>query len=254
MENPYKKCPNCGERNIRSAMRCKKCKEWFKFSIEEENYNSFSYELPYELQRFNWGAFFFTWIWGLFNNSYLTLLYFIVLIFYRFPILSSIISLIFWIWFGICGNRWAWENKRWKSIKHFNDVQRTWATAGTILFGICFLIVFIFIGIIQEYYFDLVNVHHSVSYNQSNGLKLINARKCYLDYGVRGVCGTIKNNSSYMYSYVQVEINLYDSNGVLVGSTLSNINNFHPGQYWKFEAIVLDYDATNFKIENITGF
>ena len=31
-------------------------------------------EFPQELKRFNWGAFFGTWIWGLVNKSYITLL------------------------------------------------------------------------------------------------------------------------------------------------------------------------------------
>lgn len=88
----------------------------------------------------------------------------------------------------------------------------------------------------------------------TKNLELIEAYKCHLDYGAKGVCGTIKNNSSHTYTYAQVGINLYDANGTLLGSTLSNINNFRPGKYWKFRAPVIEYNATSFEVEEISGF
>ncbi len=78
-------------------------------------------------KRFNWGAFTFSWIWGLGNKTYITLLT-LVLVF--IPFVGNIAAIIANIIFGIKGNRWAWQNKQWKSIEHFHKVQKTWACWG----------------------------------------------------------------------------------------------------------------------------
>ena len=121
-------------------------------------------EIPREVKRFNWGAFFFSWIWGLFNKSYLTLIALavavlsyviaflfgfivglycskefagmIVLVVLFLNFITGTIGLALSIWFGVKGNDWAWQNKKWDSLKHFHDVQRIWAIVGTILIGL----------------------------------------------------------------------------------------------------------------------
>lgn len=74
------------------------------------------------------------------------------------------------------------------------------------------------------------------------------------DFGIRSVVGTIRNNTSRTYGYVQVEINLYDDSGAQVGSTLANANNLEPGGSWKFSAPIIEDSATKFKVAGITGF
>ncbi len=78
-------------------------------------------------KRFNWGAFTFSWIWGLGNKTYITLLT-LVLVF--IPVVGSIAALVANIIFGIKGNSWAWQNKQWKSVEHFHKVQKKWAAWG----------------------------------------------------------------------------------------------------------------------------
>ena len=68
------------------------------------------------------------------------------------------------------------------------------------------------------------------------------------------ITGTVKNTKNRTYKYVQVEINLYDGSGAQVGSTMANTNNLEPGGVWKFKAIALQDEATNFKIKEITAF
>ena len=105
-------------------------------------------------KRFNWGAFFFSWVWGIGNQVWLTLLIIpfsillmisaIALTFigmsahqvFLFNICCNFVSLAIAIWFGVQGNRWAWQSRRWKSVAHFHDVQRIWAIVGTILIGV----------------------------------------------------------------------------------------------------------------------
>lgn len=72
--------------------------------------------------------------------------------------------------------------------------------------------------------------------------------------GVKYVTGTLTNNSGEKKGYVQVEINLLDKSGAVVGSTLANINNLEPGQKWKFKAVVMEDSATTFQVKNVTGF
>lgn len=71
---------------------------------------------------------------------------------------------------------------------------------------------------------------------------------------VRYVVGTVKNNSTKQYSYVQVEINLYDNSDAQVGSTLANANNLEPGATWKFKAPILEDNATKYKVKDVTGY
>ncbi len=76
--------------------------------------------IPPEIQGWNWGAFWLSWIWGIGNNVMIALLAFIV------P---------FWnIYLGLKGNELAWRNKQWESVEHFKQVQKKWAVWGLGLF------------------------------------------------------------------------------------------------------------------------
>jgi DNA-directed RNA polymerase subunit RPC12/RpoP len=86
--------------------------------------------LPSELKKWNWGAFFLTWIWGIGNSVWIAFL-------------SFILGIIWAIVLGIKGNEWAWQHKKWNSIEHFQKTQKTWAKWGIGLF-----IVWIIIAII----------------------------------------------------------------------------------------------------------
>ena len=84
-------------------------------------------------KRFNWGACLLSWIWGLGNRSYITLIIFPIAISGIIPVLGIIVQLGVMIWFGINGNKWAWQNKRWNSIEEFHRVQKKWAIAAAII-------------------------------------------------------------------------------------------------------------------------
>ena len=76
--------------------------------------------------KFNWGAFCFTWIWGLVHKSYITLIYII-------GAFIPFVNLGLAIWFGIKGNEWAWRNKKFESEEAFHENQKIWATVGVVL-------------------------------------------------------------------------------------------------------------------------
>ena len=94
-------------------------------------------------KRFNWGACFLSWIWGLFHKSYLTLLT-IPAVF--IPFIGAFVCIGLDVWFGIKGNEWAWQNKKWESVEHFHSVQKKWAIAGIIVFVVGMLFQIISVG------------------------------------------------------------------------------------------------------------
>ena len=73
-------------------------------------------EMPYDYKKeFNWGAFFGTWIWGLFNKSYKTL--------WMLLLWCTPWGLLFAIYCGIKGNEWAGKNRDWDNLEKFNKSQ-----------------------------------------------------------------------------------------------------------------------------------
>ena len=75
--------------------------------------------IPPEIDRWNWGAFFLSWIWGIGNATPIALLTLV-------PLVGFVMLFVL----GARGSRWAWRNKRWDSVEHFKRVQRKWAICG----------------------------------------------------------------------------------------------------------------------------
>jgi hypothetical protein len=98
--------------------------------------------VPPELQGgWNWGAFFFSWIWGLNHKAYITLLVLALGLLAIIPyagVFFSFVQLGLIIWFGTQGNKWAWMSGRFSSVEHCRQVQRIWAywALGVFLFTV----------------------------------------------------------------------------------------------------------------------
>lgn len=67
------------------------------------------------------------------------------------------------------------------------------------------------------------------------------------------ITGTVKNNTSKKFNFVQIDINLYDQAGNQVGNTSANTNNFEGNSKWKFKAPVLQNNIKTYKIMGVTG-
>ena len=87
-----------------------------------------------------WGGFFLGWIWAVFNRSWIGLLGLI-------PVLSLPIALVLLF----KGRDWAWRNKRWQSVEHFNEVQRKWSIAGIVIAVIGSFLWFQFVQDMSEF-------------------------------------------------------------------------------------------------------
>lgn len=79
--------------------------------------------VPESVKGWSWGAFLLNWIWAIGNRTWIGLL---VLI----PYLGFIMAILL----GIKGREWAWKNRHWDSIDHFNEVQRRWSFWGVAIF------------------------------------------------------------------------------------------------------------------------
>lgn len=80
---------------------------------------------PSGLKKWNWGAFFLTWIWGLGNGTFIPLLSLL-------PILNFIMP----FYLGINGHRIAWESRYWSDVASCNRTQRKWGILGLVLHGV----------------------------------------------------------------------------------------------------------------------
>ncbi|MDR3447554.1 cytochrome c oxidase assembly factor Coa1 family protein [Dyella sp.] len=78
--------------------------------------------VPPEVDRWNWGAFLLTWIWGIGNGTFIAFLVFVPLV--NIPMFFVL---------GAKGSAWAWQNKRWNSVEDFRRTQRMWARWGIII-------------------------------------------------------------------------------------------------------------------------
>lgn len=92
---------------------------------------------PYDYRKeFNWGAFFGTWIWGLFNKTYVTL-WMLILWITPWGMLCS----IYW---GLKGNELAAKNRDWDSLQAFKKSQER-QTFWFVIFSIVILPILYFI-------------------------------------------------------------------------------------------------------------
>ena len=92
--------------------------------------------IPEAIKGWNWGAFWFGWLWGVCNNTWIALLSLI-------PYAGFVMSIVL----GIKGNEWAWRNKKWDSVEHFKRTQGNWAIAALVMFLIVVaLLIIVFVA------------------------------------------------------------------------------------------------------------
>jgi len=95
-----------------------------RYSGENTSGMGKGHPIPEGVKGWSWGAFLLNWIWAIGNKTYIGLLCFV-------PYVGSVVA----IWLGVKGRELAWQNKRWESLEHFNQVQRRWSMWAGILIG-----------------------------------------------------------------------------------------------------------------------
>lgn len=121
-------CPHCGAQQVLAAASP---------SVSPQASPSAS-ALPEGVKGWSWGAFWLSWIWAIFNKTWIGLL-----------ALIPLVNLIMMVVLGFKGREWAWKNKAWPNIEHFNRVQKKWSLAGWISLVVLFLSG-IAIGVVED--------------------------------------------------------------------------------------------------------
>lgn len=116
-------CPECGY-DLSCELVCPICKTPFKANQKKCSkcltpLPQINKKLPKELQKFNYAAFFFTFVWSCAHKCYWPL---IVLI----PFLGILILPIIAIYLGFKGNQIAWENFNGTNIEEFKKQESKW--------------------------------------------------------------------------------------------------------------------------------
>ncbi|MBH8608676.1 ribonuclease G [Thermoactinomyces sp. CICC 10521] len=87
-------------------------------------------ELKIALKKWNWGAFFLTFICGIFHRVYFSLWVF-------FPVIGWIMVPFI---LGAKGSKWAWEKGNWRDLEEFQEKQELWQKTGFVIFIILFIL------------------------------------------------------------------------------------------------------------------
>lgn len=133
-------CPKCGASNAAQSSICGSCGGALQATaappaapaataagtMQNTSGQGASAVAPAEIQGWNWGAFWLTWIWGIGNNTMIALL-----------ALIACISPVVAIYMGLKGSELAWRNRRFEGgVAEFKKVQGAWAKWGWILFAV----------------------------------------------------------------------------------------------------------------------
>lgn len=117
-------CRGCGHTIHESAVTCPKCGASQGQAPRVDNA-----ELPEGVRGWSWGAFLLNWLWGPFNGVWISLLAIV-------PFVGFVVAIIL----GFKGREWAWRNKKWQSVEHFQRVQRAWSVWALSVIGGVFVL------------------------------------------------------------------------------------------------------------------
>lgn len=119
-------CRYCGKELHETAPTCPHCG-----AVQNQK----DIAVPDGIKGWSWGAFLLNWIWAIGNRTWVGLLALV-------PLAGVIMAFIL----GFKGREWAWRNKHWESVEHFNQVQKKWSVWGVSIFA-CIIVIIVIIVI-----------------------------------------------------------------------------------------------------------
>ncbi len=129
-------CRGCGKEIHESAPVCPHCGAPQKIqpavSIKPAAVPKIEELIPDGIKGWSWGAFLLNWVWAIGNKTWIGLLALI-------PYVGFVMAIIL----GFKGREWAWKNKQWDSVEHFNRVQKKWS-----YWGVMIVVISVVIGVV----------------------------------------------------------------------------------------------------------
>lgn len=115
-------CRGCGKEIHESTITCPHCGAPQGRSPTSNSDKA----IPDGIKGWSWGAFLLNWIWAIGNKTWIGL-------FAIIPYVGLVMAIVL----GFKGREWAWKNKQWESVEHFNSVQKKWSVWGVaIIIGV----------------------------------------------------------------------------------------------------------------------
>lgn len=121
-------CRYCGKELHETAPTCPHCG-----AVQNQK----DIAVPDGIKGWSWGAFLLNWIWAIGNRTWVGLLALV-------PLAGVIMAFIL----GFKGREWAWRNKHWESVEHFNQVQKKWSVWGVSIFA-CIVVIIVINGVLR---------------------------------------------------------------------------------------------------------
>lgn len=120
--------------------------------LEPEITSSFSPSQK-DLSKWNWGGFFFNWLWAVCNGIHWPLVMFVLLLIPEWgSLLAGIADVAISIDLGLNGTKLAWEAKKWPSWESYSTTQHRWSLA-----ALCILCIELVCGIVL---FFIIKSYH----------------------------------------------------------------------------------------------
>ncbi len=116
---------------------------YFHSRIKQEEWNDNEYDtrsgkgkesiIPDEIKGWNWGGFFIGLIWGPRFGIWRSLI-----------LLIPLVNLVYIFALGLSGNELAWQNNKWRSVKEFKKVMKSWNITGVSIWVLLILLKIVF--------------------------------------------------------------------------------------------------------------
>lgn len=89
-------------------------------------------EIDHAISKWNWGAFFCSWIWAVCHKMYWPVA---IIIVSMLPYIGQVCSLALCVYLGLNGSKIAWRSGKYNDdFEAYRRAQRNWAIGGTIFF------------------------------------------------------------------------------------------------------------------------
>ena len=85
------------------------------------------------------------------------------------------------------------------------------------------------------------------------GLELLGSDGQMDAANVLHIKGSVRNNTSHRYGYVQISFSVYNDATEKVGTAWANVSGLDPGEIWRFDAVSFVHGGRHFRFEGISG-